>query len=57
MGDGQIVHLPNVDDLKNPIVNRTGDDGRRRSSFSFGVANGTDLDVTKRLLVDARHLC
>jgi small-conductance mechanosensitive channel len=57
MGDGQIVHIPNVDVLKNPIVNRTGDDGRRRSFFSFGVAYGTDLDVTERLLVDARRLC
>jgi small conductance mechanosensitive channel len=52
-GDGQIVHLPNVDVLRNPIVNRTGEDGRRRSSFTFGVAYGTDLAVAERLLEDA----
>ncbi|MCZ6505045.1 MAG: mechanosensitive ion channel family protein [Actinobacteria bacterium] len=52
-GDGQIVHIPNADVLKNPLVNRTGHDGRRRSSLNFGVAYGTDLDVAERLLVDA----
>jgi small conductance mechanosensitive channel len=52
-GDGQVVHLPNIDVLGNPFVNRTGDDGRRRSSMTFGVAYGTDLDVAERLLKDA----
>jgi hypothetical protein len=31
-GDGQIVHLPNADVLRNPLVNRTGEDGRRQGS-------------------------
>ena len=51
-GDGQIVHIPNVDVLKNPLVNRTGHDGRRRSSISFGVAYGSGLDAAEQLLVD-----
>ena len=51
-GDGQIVHIPNVDVLKNPLVNRTGHEGRRRSSINFGVAYGTDLDATGQLLVE-----
>jgi len=52
-GDGQIVHIPNIDVLNNPLVNRTGDDGRRRSSITFGVASNTDLAATEQLLVDA----
>ena len=52
-GDGQIIHIPNVDVLKNPIVNRMGHEGRRRSSIEFGVAYGTDLDAAERLLVEA----
>ncbi|MCZ6462320.1 MAG: mechanosensitive ion channel, partial [Actinobacteria bacterium] len=27
-GDGQIVHIPNLDVVQNPLVNRTGHDGR-----------------------------
>jgi small conductance mechanosensitive channel len=52
-GDGQIVHLPNKDVLTNPLVNRTGKDGRRRSSMTFGVAYGTDLGIAEDLLKDA----
>lgn len=52
-GDGQIVHLPNLDVLRNPLVNRTGEDGRRRSSITFGVAYGTDLKHAEHLLRDA----
>ena len=52
-GDGQIVHVPNLTVVQNTIVNRTGHDGRRRSSITFGVADGTDLDATERLLVEA----
>jgi len=52
-GDGQIVHIPNLDVVQNPLVNRTGHDGRRRSSISFGVAPATDLDAAERLLVEA----
>lgn len=51
-GDGQIVHVPNIDVLTNPIVNRTGEEGIRRSSLSFGVAYGTDLDAVEKQLVD-----
>jgi len=52
-GDGQIVHVPNVDVLTNPIVNRTGDDGVRRSSLTFGVAYGPNLDAVEKMLIEA----
>jgi small conductance mechanosensitive channel len=52
-GDGQIVHIPNVDVLTNPIVNRTGDEGRRRSSLTIGVGNHSDFDEVARILVAA----
>lgn len=52
-GDGQIVHVPNADVLKNPLVNRTGDEGGRRSALDFGVAGGTDLDAAERILVES----
>lgn len=52
-GDGQIIHIPNVDVLRNPIVNRTGHEGHRRSSINFGVAYDTGLDAVERLLVEA----
>jgi small-conductance mechanosensitive channel len=52
-GDGQIVHIPNIDVLGNPIVNRTGHEGARRSSVTFGVAYGTDLEAAVRLLTEA----
>ena len=50
-GDGQIVHVPNVDVLTNPLVNRSGD-GMRRSSLTLGVAYGSDLDAVQSQLVD-----
>ncbi len=52
-GDGQLVHVPNIDVLGTPIVNRTGHEGLRRSSLTFGVAFGTDLDAAERLLTEA----
>lgn len=52
-GDGQIVHVPNIDVLSNPLVNRTGEEGQRRSSITFGVAYGADLDAAEQLLVEA----
>ncbi len=52
-GDGQIVHIPNLEVVQNPLVNRTGHDGRRRSSITFGVADKTDLDAAEALLVEA----
>ena len=52
-GDGQIIHVPNVDVLKNPLTNQTGDEGGRRSSLEFGVAGGTDLNAAERILVES----
>lgn len=52
-GDGQIVHIPNVDVLTNPLINRTGDEGKRRSSLTIGVGNHSDFDEVARLLVAA----
>jgi small conductance mechanosensitive channel len=52
-GDGQIIHIPNSDVLSNPLTNRTGDDGLRRSSLTFATAYGTDVDDVERLLMDA----
>lgn len=52
-GDGQIVHVPNIDVLRNPLVNRTGDEAGRRSSLNFGVAYGTRIDEVERMLTEA----
>lgn len=51
--DGQVIHVPNVDVLNNPLVNETGDDSGRRSSLDFGVAYGTDLHQAERILTEA----
>jgi small-conductance mechanosensitive channel len=51
--DGQVIHVPNIDVLQNPLVNRTGDEAGRRSSLSFGVAYGTKVDDVERMLVEA----
>lgn len=52
-GDGQIIHIPNVEVLQNPLTNQTGDEGGRRCSLEFGVADRTDLDAAERLLVES----
>lgn len=52
-GDGQIVHVPNLEVVQNPLVNRTGHDGRRRSSITFGVADQTDLDAAESMLLES----
>jgi small conductance mechanosensitive channel len=52
-GDGQIVHVPNIDVLRNPLVNRTGDEAGRRSSLNFGVAYGTKIGEVERILTEA----
>jgi small-conductance mechanosensitive channel len=52
-GDGQIIHIPNIDVLSNPLNNRTGHEGLRRSSITYGVAYGTNLSETERLLANA----
>ena len=49
-GDGQLIH---IDVLRNSLVNRSGDEGGRRSSIDFGVAYGTDLDAAERILVES----
>ena len=51
--DGQIIHVPNIDVLRNPLVNQTGDEAGRRSSLTFGVAYGTKIDDVERMLVEA----
>ena len=51
--NGEIVHIPNVDVLTNPLLNRTGDEGMRRSSLMFGVALDSDFDLVERILLDA----
>lgn len=51
-GDGQIVHIPNVDVLTSPLVNRTGEEDLRRTSLTFGVADDSDFEIVERLLVD-----
>lgn len=52
-GNGRIVHIPNTDVLKNPLVNRTGHEGRRRSEIEFTVAYDTDLSSTMQMLTQA----
>lgn len=51
--DGQLIHIPNIDVLRNSMVNRSGDEGGRRSSIDFGVAYGSDLDAAERILVES----
>jgi small-conductance mechanosensitive channel len=51
--DGQIIHVPNIEVLQNPLVNRTGDEAGRRSSLTFGVAYGTKIEDVERMLVAA----
>lgn len=51
--DGQVVHVPNIEVLQNPLVNRTGDEAGRRSSLTFGVAYGTRIDEVERMVVEA----
>jgi len=51
-GDGQIVHIPNVDVLTSPLVNRTGEDDLRRTSLTFGVADDSDFEDAEHLLVN-----
>ena len=51
--DGQVIHIPNIDVLNNPLVNQTGDDSGRRSTLDFGVAYGADLHQAERILTEA----
>jgi len=53
IGDGQMIHVPNVGVLTSPMVNRTGEDGLRRSALTFGVADDSDFDRVERIVTDA----
>lgn len=50
--DGRIVTLPNADILASPIINYTRAD-RRRIELSVGVSYKTDLDVARKVVLDA----
>jgi small-conductance mechanosensitive channel len=52
-GNGHIVHLPNADVLKNPLVNRMGHEGCRRSAIEFKIAYDTDLPSSMQTLTQA----
>jgi small conductance mechanosensitive channel len=52
-GNGRIVHIPNTDVLKYPLVNRTGHEGRRRSEIEFSVGYDTDLSSAIQTLTQA----
>jgi len=52
-GNGRIVHIPNTDVLTNPLVNRTGHEGRRRSELEFSVAYDTDPASAMQTLTQA----
>jgi small-conductance mechanosensitive channel len=48
--DGEIVHLPNLKVLEEPLVNQTSDE-HRRTLIPFQVSYDTDLRATQRVLV------
>lgn len=50
--DGRIVTLPNADVLASPIINYTRAD-RRRIELPVGVGYDTDMDVARKLVLDA----
>jgi small conductance mechanosensitive channel len=50
--DGRIVILPNADILTNPIINYTRAD-RRRIDLSVGVSYNTDLEVARKVVLEA----
>jgi small-conductance mechanosensitive channel len=51
--DGQIIHLPNAEVLRNPIVNDSAH-GRRRSAIEVRVATGIDaIDRVRDLVATA----
>lgn len=50
--DGRIVILPNADILTNPIINYTRAN-RRRIELSVGVSYNTDLEVARKVVLDA----
>jgi small-conductance mechanosensitive channel len=50
--DGVTVHLPSSQVITSAIHNLT-EEGNRRSVVAIGVAYGTDLEMAKRVLLDA----
>lgn len=50
--DGADVVIPNGDLLNQNLTNWTLGSNHRRSQIRFGVAYGTDLDLTKKLLLE-----
>ena len=52
-GDGQIIHVPNIEVLQKPLVNQTGDEAGRRSSLKFGVGYDATIDEVERILTGA----
>lgn len=50
--DGVRVLLPNAGVLKNPLTNLTTN-GNRRTDFQIGVAYGTDLELARRVAIEA----
>jgi len=50
--DGRIVNIPNADILSSPIVNYTRA-SRRRIEISVGVGYDTDIDVARKVVLDA----
>lgn len=50
--DGVRVLLPNAGVLKSPLTNLTTN-GNRRTDFQIGVAYGTDLELARRVAIEA----
>jgi len=50
--DGADVIIPNGDLLSQNLINWTLGSSRRRAAISFGVAYGTNLELTEKLLFD-----
>ena len=50
--DGEEVHIPNATVVNDPLTNLTVQ-GERRSTVTFGVAYGTDLEEARRVIREA----
>jgi len=50
--DGEMLHIPNLKVLEEPLVNQTAED-YRRTLLPFEVSYDADLRVTQRLVLDA----
>jgi small-conductance mechanosensitive channel len=54
--EGELLHVPNRLVIQDAVTNLTAP-GKRRSSFTIGVAYGTDLDRAKQAILDAAKRC